>query len=140
MKTLKAPIKKKPIPFDFVLEAIGRMNLHTKPMFGCTAVYVDEKIVFALREKTENAEDNGVWIATIPEHHKSLKKELPSMRSITLLGPGPTGWQVLPSDAVDFEESVLAACDLVLANDLRIGKIPKGRSRLPVKKKSKSTK
>lgn len=56
------------------------------------------------------------------------------MRSIKIFGPGPTGWQVLPADAGDFEESVLRACEMVLADDPRIGKIPK--SRLPRKKAS----
>jgi hypothetical protein len=34
---------------------------------------------------------------------------------------------VLPVDATDFEEAALRACDLILAGDTRIGKIPKGR-------------
>jgi hypothetical protein len=93
-------------------------------MFGCLAVYVGDQIVFALRQKEEGTEDNGVWLATTPEHHASLKRELPSMRSITIFGPGPTGWQVLPESARDFEESALRACELVRAGDPRIGKIP----------------
>lgn len=47
------------------------------------------------------------------------------MRSIKVLGAGGTGWQVLPSDANDFEDSVLRACAIVRAGDVRIGKVPK---------------
>jgi len=49
------------------------------------------------------------------------------MRSIRLLRKQVTGWQVLPADAQDFEEAALRACDLVLARDARIGKVPGAR-------------
>jgi hypothetical protein len=114
-------------PYDFVLEALFDMKLRQKPMFGCQALYVGEKIVFILREKPDAAEDNGVWLATTPEHHASLQSEFPNMRSIAIFGPGVTGWQVLPVDADDFEESVLRACELVRRGDERIGKVPKSR-------------
>jgi hypothetical protein len=93
-------------------------------MFGCLAIYVKEKIVLILREKPTYPEDNGVWLATTPEHHASLRREFPNMRSIKLLGKKVTGWQVLPSDAPDFEEAAVRACEMVLAGDPRIGKIP----------------
>jgi hypothetical protein len=50
------------------------------------------------------------------------------MRSIQVLGKRVTGWQVLPVDAPDFESAALRACDLVLAGDPRIGKIPGART------------
>jgi hypothetical protein len=118
------------VPFDFVLDEIAGLAPWTRPMFGCTAVYVDERIVFVLREKAGPERDNGVWIATERAHHESLRRELPSMRSIEVLAGGAaTGWQVIPADADDFEEAVLHACALVLARDPRIGKVPKGRRR-----------
>jgi hypothetical protein len=61
------------------------------------------------------------------EHHASLRLEFPHMRSIGVLGAAVTGWQLLPVDAPDFEESALRACDLVLAHDARIGKVPKSK-------------
>jgi hypothetical protein len=51
------------------------------------------------------------------------------MRSVGLLGKEITGWQVLPVDAKDFEESALRACELILVRDPRIGKVPKSRNR-----------
>lgn len=113
-------------PFDFVLEELAELGPWTRPMFGCTAVYVEEKIVFILRDKTPR-EDSGVWVATTKEHHASLRRELPNLRSITVFGGGETGWQVLPVDADDFEEAVLRACAMVRAGDARIGKVPKPR-------------
>jgi hypothetical protein len=31
----------------------------------------------------------------------------------------------LPASAADFEESVVSVCQLILKNDVRIGKVPK---------------
>lgn len=96
-------------------------------MFGCLAVYGGEKIVLILRDKPPFPADNGVWLATTEEHHATLRRDFPTMRSIGLLGKKVTGWQVLPMDAPDFEESALRACELVIAGDPRIGKVPVSR-------------
>jgi len=93
-------------------------------MFGSTAVYVQDRIVLVLRDKPTHPADNGVWLATQKDHHASLRKEFPTMRSIGVLGKPVTGWQVLPADAPHFEESVMHACELICAGDSRIGKIP----------------
>ncbi|HTT00718.1 MAG TPA: DUF1801 domain-containing protein [Steroidobacteraceae bacterium] len=114
-------------PHEFVLDAIASLEPMTRSMFGCLAVYVDEKIVLILRDRQDSPEDNGVWLATSAEHHSSLQREFPRMRSIRLLGRKVTHWQVLPVDAADFEESALRACDLIRARDPRIGRVPKSR-------------
>jgi hypothetical protein len=125
--TAKAPSRK--VPFEFVLDAVAEAGAYTKFFFGCTAVYVDDKIVFVLRDKPAALADNGVWIATTKEHHASLKRELPSLRSITVFGDGETGWQLVPAEDDRFEEHVFRACELVVAGDPRIGKVPKKRAR-----------
>ena len=105
------PIKRrKAIPHEFVLEAIAALSPHTRSMFGCLAVYVGARIVLILRDRRDSTADNGVWLATTPEHHASLQEEFRSMRSIVMFGPGPTGWQNLPLDTLDFESSVERAC------------------------------
>lgn len=96
-------------------------------MFGCLAIYAGDKIVLLLRDRPDKTADNGVWLGTTTEHHASLLDEFPNMRSIQLLGKEKTGWQVLPVDAADFEESALHACELILKGDRRIGKVPKGK-------------
>jgi len=115
--------RRKPIPYGFVLDAISTLSPYTRPMFGCLAIYVKDKIVLILRDKPKSTADNGVWLATTQEHHQSLRREFPNMRSIQLLGKPITGWQVIPVDAPDFESAALRACELVLAGDARIGKI-----------------
>lgn len=122
------------IPFDFVIDELESMNPVVGRMFGCFSIYIDDKIIFILRERESSPEDNGVMIATTAEHHDSLQKDLPSMRSIAMFGPGPTGWQVIPFESDDFDRDVLRACALVRRGDPRIGKIP---ARKP--KKSKAT-
>ncbi len=118
---------RKAVPFEFVLDSIAALSPYTRPLFGCIAVYVQDKIVLVLRDKRTSTEDNGVWLATTREHHESLRRDFPSMRSIKVLGKEVTGWQVLPSDAPDFEEAALRACELILAKDPRIGKVPAAR-------------
>jgi hypothetical protein len=126
----EAPFTLKPrktVPYEFVLDAIASLSPKTRPMFGCLAVYVEEKIVLILRDKAGAHADNGVWLATTKDHHESLRRDFPSMRSIEVLGKDVTGWQVLPSKAADFEEAALRACELIVARDPRIGKVPAGR-------------
>lgn len=122
------------VPFDFVLEKLSRCSPIVRPMFGCHAVYVAEKIVLILRSKDSDIHDNGVWLATSHEHHESLKKMFPNMRSIRLFGSRTSSWQNLPANESDFEESVTTACEMVLKNDARIGRTPKPKRRKPGKK------
>jgi hypothetical protein len=138
--------KRKAVPHEFVLDAIAALSPQTRPMFGCLAVYVEDKIVLVLRDKVlrdkgKETADNGVWLATTKEHHPSLRLEFPNMRSIQVLGKKVTGWQVLPADAPDFEEAAMRACELIVARDPRIGKVPGARAPASrVKKTGKSSK
>jgi hypothetical protein len=130
---------RKPVPHEFVLDAIASLSPRTRPMFGCLAIYVQDKIVLILRDKPNQTTDNGVWLATTEEHHQSLRRDFPNMRSIEVLGKKVTGWQVLPADAPDFEEAAMHACELVLAGDQRIGKVPGARrAKAPKKAKKRS--
>jgi hypothetical protein len=138
VQCLDKSAKKKPIAFAFVVEALEQpdspLPMTIRPMFGCHAVYIGDKIVLILRERTDHQKDNGIWIATTLEHHKALKKDFPTLRSIEIFGPGPTGWQVLPSKDEAFEEDALKLVRLVLKEDLRIGKIPKKKKSKKIKK------
>jgi hypothetical protein len=126
-EALLAARPRKTIPHEFVLDAIEPVSPVTRPMFGCLAVYVGDKIVLILRDRRANPADNGVWLATTEDHHASLKREFPSMRSIRVLGKKTTGWQLLPADGDGFEEAALRAAELVVAGDPRIGKVPGSR-------------
>lgn len=116
----------KKIPFAFVLDQLMPLNPVIKPMFGCYAVYSGEKIVLILRNRKDHPDVNGVWLATSQDAHVSLKKDFPSMCSISILtdGKAETAWQMLPLDADDFEPSVMKACQFILQGDERIGRVP----------------
>jgi hypothetical protein len=103
-------------------------------MFGCFAIYIGKKMVLILRKRDEHQYDNGVWLAASPEHYVDLKELFPSMRPVRILGAKTTAWQNIPPSADDFEESVMHACELILKNDPRIGKIPKPKKK-PLRKR-----
>jgi hypothetical protein len=124
--------------FSFVLDELNDSPLaghvHTRPMFGCHAVYIDRKIVFFLRQKQDakTTRDNGIWVAMQPEFTESVRKEFPALRPIELFAArsktGFAGWLNLPDTDDSFEQSALALCRLLIRGDKRLGKIPKGRS------------
>lgn len=120
----------KKIPFRFVVDYLATVDVEIKPMFGMFALYVNEKIMLILRERKNNSKKNGVWIATKPEHHKSLKADLPSMDSISDFSSSKkkeSEWQILPSSADDFEASVIKVCSMIVKRDPRIGRISEGK-------------
>lgn len=131
-------VKPKTVPHEFVLDGLSSVSFYTRPMFGCLAIYLADKIVLILRDKPTHISDNGVWLATTEEHHASLRKDFPNLRSIGVLGKKVTGWQVLPADAPDFEQAAVRACELVVARDPRIGKVPGTRKKGTRKKARKS--
>ena len=138
--SLFSPKPRKSPPFEFVLEALNSASPVTRSMFSCLAVYVGEKIVFALRDRPTHTADNGVWLCTSEEHHESLRREFPNMRSIGVFRKPVTGWQILPANAPDFESTAMRACELVLARDPRIGRVPKARVRKTKTPKTKAKK
>jgi len=135
---LRIMLRNKNIPFTFVLDYLLQLDPVIKPMFGCYAVYVGEKIMLVLRDRKDMQEANGVWMATSREYHGSLKKDFPSMCSVFLLSDGKseTNWQMIPASADDFESSVIKCCEFILQNDHRIGRIPKPRKSKIKKRKT----
>lgn len=119
------------VAFDFILDYLHPLPVRVKPMFGCHAVYLDEKILLITRKKSDHTEANGLWIATDKQHHASLKKELPSLHSVFILSEGKdeTNWQMIHENADDFEESAVKVCEMISKGDKRIGKIPKSKKR-----------
>ena len=70
------------VPHEFVLEALASLSPETRRLFSCLAVYVQDNIVLALRDKRdETADDDGVWLPTTVEHHESLQRDFPCMRA-----------------------------------------------------------
>jgi hypothetical protein len=61
------------------------------------------------------------------------------MRSIQVLGKKVTGWQILPIDAPDFEETAMCPCELILAAIPALAKC-RGAGRAATSKRKKTEK
>ncbi len=136
-KTVKKPLKKTakksakvrlPFPHEFIMEELSDIPIRAQAMFGGYGIYLEDKIVILLRDRPNTPRDNGIWLATTHEHHESLLRDFPNMRSIEMFGEGVTGYQVIGSDMDDFEEAAMRVCEFVRRRDPRIGKVPKPKS------------
>ena len=117
-------------PHGFILEALAPMEPEVRRMFSGFAVYIGDRIVCMLRDHAKHPEDNGLWLVlseSADPADKALRKEFPSLRKIGLLGDKISHWLLIPSGGSTFEEEALHACELLLGNDSRLGRIPKSR-------------
>jgi hypothetical protein len=131
------PRRKSP-PYPFLIESLATAHPEIRPMFSGYAVYIGDKIVLMLRDSPKAPEDNGLWLVFAEDFDesrdpKTLRREFPSLRPIQLLGGAIKHWLLLPSDGPDFESESLHACDLLLAHDPRLGRIPQSRKSKTVK-------
>src|SRR3981189_1658038 len=93
-------------------KACSKGFVRVRSIFSCVAAYLRIKTVPILRDKREEKEDIGVWLATAEECHQSLRRLFPNMNSIRVFRNEVKGWQFLPADAQSFE-GALCACKLV---------------------------
>jgi hypothetical protein len=120
--------KAKALPQPFVLDELSDLDPRTKPMFGCLAVYVDERIVFILRDKVKDP-DNGVWVGFEAANREAIKARFPRLRPIAVFGDKVSGWLNLAASDPEFEQDVLDACELVKARNPLVGKVPGAKKR-----------
>ena len=132
--------KRKSVPHAFVVEALAALSPEVRRMFSGFAVYIGDKIVCMLRDNQKSPEDNGVWLVFAEESgptDAAVRREFPSMRPIRFLGGKVRHWSLLPADSEDFESAALHACDLLLAHDPRLGRVPESRkAKAPKKRKA----
>jgi len=130
MKALRGfPEPKKGVPFEFVLEALSGTDLRTRAMFGCTAVYVGEKICFVLCDREKMQDDIGIWVCIPAEHTGAMKAQFPELRGVSFFENENSAWQCLPASHPRFEELALEFCGLVRRGNPAIGRLPKSRPR-----------
>ena len=121
---------KKQLPFSFIFEELISIRPSIKRMFGFTHVYLDETLLFSLRDSAKQPGTNGMWLYTTTEHIESLASEFPQLPRRQLWRSGKNAWVVLASRLEDFEEHAFKACELILKGDRRIGRVSRGRSDL----------
>ncbi len=116
---------KKQVPYSYVLDELSSLDLHTNPMFGCTAVYVGPKIMLVLRKKAEMDLDTGIWVCIPDEFVVEMKKMFPILKGVTFFNNENSAWQNIRETEPDFEEVSLEICKLIKKGDPRIGRVPK---------------
>ena len=115
------------VPFSFVLEELVSLRPRIKSVFGFTHVYLDERLLFSLRDSAKQPGTNGMWVYTTTEHVESLAREFPQLPRRQIWRSGTKAWVVLASRLEDFEEYAFKACELILRGDQRIGRLTRAR-------------
>lgn len=117
---------KRRLPFDFVIEELTALRPTVKSAFGFTYVYLDDSLLFTLRDNVKQPATNGMWLFTSSEHVESLAKEFPDLSRRQVWRSGKNCWIVLASKLEHFEEYAYKACELILKGDRRIGRLTRG--------------
>ena len=115
-----------PIPFPFVLDELFSLRPTIKRVFGFTYLYLDERLLCALRDSKKQTGSNGMWLFTTTEHLESLGAEFPELSRRYHWRSGKNAWVILPAKVGQFEEYAFKACELILNGDRRIGRITRG--------------
>lgn len=110
------------VPYQFVLKELYPLRPQIKKMLGCYSLNLNKKLMILLRDKDENPEYNGVFIATQPAYYKALQNEIHTSRMEFDLDGSKDCWIFISEDLNDFEAIVAKACALIKNNDERIGK------------------
>jgi hypothetical protein len=117
---------KRQVPFPFVLEELASLRPTIKRMFGFTYIYLDHKLLFALRDRVKQTGTSDIWVYTTDEHLESLAREFPLLPRRQLWRSRKNAWIVLASRLEEFEEYAFKACELVLKGDQRVGRVTRG--------------
>ena len=110
------------IPFDFVINYLYPLRPTIKKMLGCYALINNNKLLLLLRDRDNEPEFNGVFIATQPEFYEALQVEIHRSNMEFNLDGMPHSWIFISEDLDDFEKKVEKACTMIKLGDERIGK------------------
>ena len=112
-------------PYDFILDYLPA-GITLKKMFGMNYIYIGKKIMLILRKRDNEADLNGIWVATSKKYHESLKKEIPELGAFSITGDERLGnWLLIPDNSDDFEAAGIKICELITHHDPRVGHVPK---------------
>jgi len=90
-------------------------------------IYYNKKNILILRDSAKEPELNGIWIATVQAHHKSLTADLPGVISILTNNPKKkdSAWMYFRETNDHFEKTAIHLCELITRRDPRIGVVTK---------------
>ena len=118
-----AEYRKRTNPFPFVLDELASLRPRLKTVFGFTHVYLDDKLLFSLRDSVKRPSTNGIWVYTTIDNLNSLAREFPDLPRRQLWRSGKNAWLVLASRVPGFEEHAFKLCELILNGDSRVGRV-----------------
>lgn len=110
------------VPYQFVLQCLYPVRPQIKKMLGGYGLFLNGKNIMLLRNRENNPEFNGVFIATQPEYFEALSNEIHHTNMEFDVDGSHHSWLFISEDLDDFEAKVKIACELVKAGDGRIGK------------------
>ncbi len=110
------------VPYSFILSFFFPVRPVIKKMLGCYGLFVNKKLVVLLRERDNQPEFNGVFIATQPEYFDELSNELHSSNMDFDIDGAEYTWIFISEDLEDFKDKVKRAAELIKNGDQRIGK------------------
>ena len=112
-----------PVPYEFVFDYLPQ-DIIVKPMFGMHYIYWGKRIMLILRNRENQPELNGIWVATSKEHHHKLQMHIPALGSFFIDGDERHGdWLLIPADADDFEGAAIKVCEMISHGNSMIGKL-----------------
>jgi hypothetical protein len=115
--------RRRPIPFPFIIDELESLRPTVTSVFGFTHVYLEDKLLFSLRDAATRPGTNGMWLYTTSEHADGLAREFSDLPRRQIWRSGKKAWIILASRLADFEEHAFRACELILGGDPRIGRL-----------------
>ena len=91
-------------------------------MLGCYALIDNNKILFLLRERDNQPEFNGLFVATQPQYYDQLEQEIHNSTMEFNIDGLHHSYLFLSEDLDDFDEKIKKVCEMIKAGDVRIGK------------------
>lgn len=121
--------RQSPIPFPFIVDELAPLRPTIKRAFGFTYIYIGERLLCGLRDSEKQRGSNGLWLFTTSEFVDSLGSEFDELPKRYLWRNGKNAWVILASRLAGFEEYAFKACELILNNDRRIGRLARGNNK-----------
>ena len=120
---MKGHSQRRLIPFPFIIDELESLRPTVRTVFGFTHVYLEDKLLFSLRDSATQPGSNGMWLYTTIEQADSLAREFTDLPRRQIWRSGKKAWIVLASRLGNFEEHAFKACELILHGDQRIGRL-----------------
>ena len=127
---MKGVSQRRSIPFPFIIDELESLRPTVRSLFGFTHVYLEDKLLFSLRDAPNRPGSNGMWLYTTAEDADKLAQEFSDLPRRQIWRSGKKAWIVLASRLPNFEEHAFRACELILRGDQWIGIVSRRMPRI----------